>query len=108
MFVCEVVVNEDGVSIALPLELLLHVRGFGIWYLQARPAIPFVRHCFGQATQASDQAARGHGKVIVTIVGALDGQGQTVGDDEQAAAVVQIGLLSCHPDSRVEDVGNRG
>lgn len=92
MLVRQIVVDKDRVCIALFLEPFLHVADLILWYLQTGPAVPLVRHCFGEAAETGDQAARGHGEVVRAIISSLDGKWQTVGDDEQATTIVEAGV----------------
>jgi len=79
------VVDEHGDRIVLFLQLLPHGPGIGLGHLEAGPAVPLETCGLGQPTEARDQAPRGHGEGVLAIVGALDGDWQAVGDEEQAA-----------------------
>lgn len=108
VLVGEVVVDKDRVRIALLLEPVLHVVDLCLWDLQTGPAVPLICHCLGQTAEACYQATGGHGEVVLAIVGALDGEGQAVGDDEQAAAIVRVGLFCGHVGSWMCKVDGQG
>lgn len=92
MAVGKFVVDEDGVRAVLVLEALLHVLYLVLWHLEARPAVPLEACRLAEAAETGDETARGHGKGVATIVGALDGDGQSVGEQQQAARR-RLGLL---------------
>lgn len=83
--ISQLIVNEYGNSVVLLLQALLHAGGLGLGDFQARPSVPLELCSLGQAAQTSDETARGHGEGILAVIGALDGDGKTVGDEEQAA-----------------------
>lgn len=76
----EFIVDKHRHGTVFILQTLLHDGDLRLGDFQAGPAIPLEGGGFGQATQATDQSTGGHGKVITAILGALDGDGQTVGD----------------------------
>lgn len=85
MSVGKLVVDKHWMGAVFVLETLPHVLYFVIWHFQAWPAIPLEASRLAKATQPSHEAARGHGKGVAAIVGAFDGDGQTVGEQQQAS-----------------------
>lgn len=85
MTVCELIVEHDGYRIVFLLKLVLEVGHLIVWNLEARPAIPLEGGCLGQPAQTTDQAPRGHGHLILALIGALDGDGQAVRYEQQTA-----------------------
>lgn len=85
MTISQLVVNEYGNGVVFLLQALLHAGGFGLGNFQAWPSIPLELCTLSQAAQTSDETARGHGEGVLAVIGALDGDGQTVGDEQQAA-----------------------
>lgn len=81
----KLVIDEDGMSAVLVLEALPHAVDLVLRDLEAGPAIPLEAGGLAQAAQASDKATRRHGKAVAAILGALDGDGQAVGEEQQAA-----------------------
>lgn len=81
----KLVVDKDGVGVIFVLETLSHTVQLILGHLEAGPAIPLEASRLAQARQASDQAPRRHGEAVATIFGTLDGDGETVGEEEQAA-----------------------
>jgi hypothetical protein len=90
--VCELVVEHDGHGVVLVLELRVERLDLVLGHLEARPAVPLERRRLGEPAQPADQAARGHGHVVLSLVGALDGNGQAVRDQQQAA-LLRLGAL---------------
>lgn len=85
MSVCELVVEHDGDGIVLLLELVVQALGLVLWHLESGPAIPLEGRRLCQAAQTADQSTRGHGHVVLALIGALDSDGKTVGDEEKAS-----------------------
>lgn len=84
VLVCEFVVNEDGVSVVLGLQTLLHAGDLVVGDLETRPAVPLEAGGFRQTAEAGDEATRGHGEGIAAIIGTLNGDGQSVGEEQEA------------------------
>lgn len=84
MSIGQVIVDEDGYRAVLVFQARGDDGNFFLRYLETGPSIPLEGCCFRQATQAADQAAGGHGKVVLSIFGAFDGDGQAVGDEKQS------------------------
>lgn len=85
MPVSQLVVDKDGNSAIFHLELLAHGFRLGVRHLQPGPTVPFELGRLGQSTETGDQASRGHGKSVGAIIGALDGDGEAVGDEKKTA-----------------------
>ena len=79
------VVDKDGVRAIFVLETLLHSIDFVRRHFESRPAIPLEARRFAKTTETSDEAARRHGEGVGAIVASLDGDGQSVGQKQQAA-----------------------
>lgn len=85
--VCQLIVDEDGMGAILILEASLHAFDFVLRHLETRPAVPLEAGRFAQAAETGDKATGRHGEAIAAIVGALDGDGQTVRQQEEAARI---------------------
>ena len=78
MAIRQLVVEHDGYSVVLILELGGEGGDLVLWDLKTGPAIPLEGRCLGQSTQTTDQTSRGHGHLELAFIGALDGDGQTI------------------------------
>ena len=67
------------------LEALLHVIDLVLGDLEAGPAVPLEAGGLAQTAESGDEAAGRHGEVVVAVLGALDGDGEAVGQQQQAA-----------------------
>ena len=85
MTISQLIVNKYGNGVVFLLQALLHAGGLGLGNFQARPSVPLELCSLGQAAQASDETAGGHGESVLAVIGALDGDGKTVGNEQQAA-----------------------
>ena len=85
MAIRKLVVDEYGMSAVLFLEAGLHAVDLILRYLEAGPAIPLEAGGLAKTAEASYKATRGHGEAIAAILGALDSDGEAVGEEEQAA-----------------------
>lgn len=107
MAIGQFVVDEDGMSVVLVLEAALHVGDLGLGHLQARPAIPLEAGGLGEPAQAGDESAGRHGKGVVPIFRSLDGDGEPVGQEQQATGRCRILLeKSGHVGRRRHGNGN--
>jgi len=85
MPVGKVIVKHDRDRIVFLLQPALQCGDLILRDLKTWPAVPLKGSRLGQAAQAADQAARGHREVVFAIIGALDGDGEAVGDEEELA-----------------------
>lgn len=85
MSVGKFVVDKDGMSAVLVLKTALHAFDLIFWDLKTRPAIPLEAGRFAEAAEAGDKATRRHGEAVASIVGALDGDGKSVREEEETA-----------------------
>lgn len=82
----EFVFDKNRHGAVLVQESLAHGLLFGLWHFETGPPVPLELCGFGEAAEAGDEAARRHGEAVLAIFGALDGDGQAIGDEEQATA----------------------
>jgi hypothetical protein len=87
MSVGQFIVDEYRMSVVLVFQAALHAVDLVFRNLKARPAIPLEAGRFAEAAEASDKATRRHGEAVAAIVGALDGDGQSVREEEETARV---------------------
>ena len=85
MPICQLIVDKNRMGAIIILETLLHGLQLVLGHLQAGPAVPLEAGGLAKTAQASDEAAGRHREVVGAIFGALDGDGKTVGEEEQAA-----------------------
>lgn len=107
--VCDLVVDEDWVRTILIVETLRHVLNLILGDLEARPSVPLEIGGLAEATEASDKTARGHGEAVFAIFGALDGDGKTVGEQQEAPGGVDgVGHFGLQRRSMGESRGRLG
>lgn len=85
MLICQLIINEDWVRAILVLETLLHAIDLVLGNLETRPAVPLEGRRLGEAAEAGDETAGRHGEGVAAIIGALDGDGEAVGEEEETA-----------------------
>lgn len=85
MSIRELIIDENGMRIVLILQPLDDGPSLGIGDFKARPAVPLKARGLREPAQAGDEASRGHGEAVITIVGPLDGDGQPIRDEEETA-----------------------
>lgn len=95
MTVCELVIEHDGYGIVFALKLVLEACNLILWDLETRPTIPLEGGGFRETTQTTDQSSRRHGHLVLALICALDGDGQTVGDKEEAALILLLPHKFC-------------
>ena len=78
MPICEFIVEHDGYCVVLLLELVVQGLRLVLWDFESGPAIPLESGGLGKSAQTADQSSRGHGHVVLALIGALDGDGQTI------------------------------
>lgn len=76
----QLIIDKNWMRAVLFLEALLHALDLAVGDLEAGPSVPLEAGCLAKPTQTSDETARRHGKRIAAILGALDSDGQTVGE----------------------------
>lgn len=82
MSICELIIEHNRHGIVLLLKLFLETGHLVLGDLEAWPTIPLEGGGFGQSAQATDQSSRGHGHFVLALIGALDGDGQAIGDEQ--------------------------
>lgn len=92
MSVGKVVIQHNGDSVVLRLELILESAYLILGNFHSWPAVPLESSCLGHSAKAANETTRRHGEVVLALIGALDGDGETIGDEQQAA----VGLLAAH------------
>lgn len=85
MSIGELVVDKYWVRAVFVLQALLHVGDFVVRDFETRPSVPLEASGLAEAAKAGDQAAGGHGECVAAVIGALDGDGETVREEEEPA-----------------------
>lgn len=100
MAIGQLIINKNRNSPVLIVQAFLHHRYLFLGNLQTRPSIPAERRGLGQAAQAADQAAGRHGKIIFAVIRTFDGDGQSVGNEQQPRIVALRALGGRHGGGR--------
>lgn len=90
--VCDVVVEVDSLAGVLIHEAAVDEGSVLGGDEEARPADPGEGHGFFAAGEGGDEPAGGHLEVVLALGILVDGDGETVGDDDEVALLaVEVG-----------------
>lgn len=90
MTICDVVVEVDGLAGVLVHEAFID-DGTILWGdEEAGPADPGERHGFLGAGEGGDESTGGHFEVVFALGIFGDGDGETVGDDDEMLVLVDV------------------
>jgi len=92
MPVRELIVKHDRYRVVFLLELVVQGLCLVLGDFKSGPAIPLEGGSLGESAQTADQSSRGHGHVVLALIGALDGDGQSI-RHEQQTSLRRLGLL---------------
>jgi hypothetical protein len=84
VLICQLIINEHRMRPIFLLETLLHAIDLVLGHLETRPAVPLERCGLRETAETGDEAAGGHGEAVAAIFGAFDGDGESVGEEEEA------------------------